>query len=100
MNMKDKEVIETLNDMKGVFGERGHSQYSLHSIDRTIAAIEKQMGKNNMYVLLHEGKPFLASDDINTLILWLTEERQSTQIKGMGWTFTNGFTIMNVEVIK
>ena len=41
--MKDKEVIETLNDMKGVFGERGHSQYSLYSIDRAIAAIEKQI---------------------------------------------------------
>lgn len=41
--MKDREVIETLNDMKGVFGERGHSQYSLYSIDRAIAAIEKQI---------------------------------------------------------
>ena len=37
--MKDKEVIETLNDMKGVFGKRGHSQYSLYSIDRAISAI-------------------------------------------------------------
>ena len=43
--MKDKEVIETLNDMKGVFGKRGHSQYSLYSIDRAIAAIEKQTPK-------------------------------------------------------
>ena len=43
--MKDKEVIETLNDMKGVFGKRGHSQYSLYSIDRAISAIEKQIPK-------------------------------------------------------
>lgn len=41
--MEDREVIETLNDMKGVFGERGHSQYSLYSIDRAIDAIEKQV---------------------------------------------------------
>ena len=45
VNMKDREVIETLNDMKGVFGERGHSQYSLYSIDRAIAAIEKTIDK-------------------------------------------------------
>ena len=44
--MKDSEVIETLNDMKGVFGERGHEQYSLYSIDRAIAAIEKQIPAN------------------------------------------------------
>ena len=43
--MKDREVIETLNDMKGVFGERGHSQYSLYAIDRAIIAIEKTMDK-------------------------------------------------------
>ena len=43
--MKDREVIETLNDMKGVFGERGHSQYSLYSVDRAIEAIEKQIPK-------------------------------------------------------
>jgi hypothetical protein len=43
MKMKDKEVIEILNDMKGVFGKRGHSQYSLYSIDRAIAVIEKQI---------------------------------------------------------
>ena len=41
--MNDWDVIETLNDMKGVFGERGHSQYSLYAIDRAITAIEKQM---------------------------------------------------------
>jgi len=31
--------------MKGVFGKRGHSQYSLYSIDRAITAIEKQIPK-------------------------------------------------------
>ena len=41
--MEDREVIETLNDMKGVFGERGHNQYSLFAIDRAIGAIERQM---------------------------------------------------------
>ena len=43
IKIKDEEVIETLNDMKGVFGERGHSQYSLYAINRAIAAIEKQI---------------------------------------------------------
>ena len=53
--MKDKEVIETLNDMKGVFGKRGHSQYSLYSIDRAIAAIEKQLPKTPMQNFYNEG---------------------------------------------
>lgn len=44
--MKDREVIEILNDMKGVFGKRGHEQYSLYAIDRAIAALEKQSDKN------------------------------------------------------
>lgn len=46
IKMKDREVVETLNDMKGVFGERGHSQYSLTAIDRAINAIEKQIPVN------------------------------------------------------
>lgn len=44
--MEDKEVIKILNDMKGIFGERGHSQYSLYAIDRAIEALEKQMKEN------------------------------------------------------
>lgn len=52
--MKDNEVIETLNDMKGVFGKRGHSQYSLYSIDRAIAALEKQVALEDSYTTLEE----------------------------------------------
>ena len=53
--MEDKEIIEILNDMKGVFGERGHSQYSLYAIDRAIAAIEKQIPKQVQYLDKNEG---------------------------------------------
>lgn len=43
--MNDREVIEILNDMKGVFGKRGHEQYSLYAIDRAISALEKTSDK-------------------------------------------------------
>lgn len=52
--MNDREVIKTLNDMKGVFGERGHSQYSLYAIDRAIAALEKQVPKKPMLMQMAE----------------------------------------------
>ena len=41
--MNAEETIEILNDMKGVFGERGHSQYSLLAIDKAIHAIKRQV---------------------------------------------------------
>lgn len=43
--MDDREVINILNDMKGVFGERTHNQYSLYAIDRAIEILEKQIPK-------------------------------------------------------
>lgn len=58
------------------------------------------MGKQKIYVLMYEGKPFLASSDIHVLITWLKKERQSTQIRGMGWIFTGGFTITDMEVVE
>ena len=41
--MKVKETIEILNDMKGVFGTRGHEQYSLTALDLAIESLEKQI---------------------------------------------------------
>ena len=46
MNKQEIEkAIETLKDMKGVFGTRSHKQYSLSALDLAISALEKQMPK-------------------------------------------------------
>ena len=44
-----EKVIETLKDMKGVFGNRGHEQYSLLALDLAISALEKQIPKRPIY---------------------------------------------------
>ena len=42
----DKEMaIETLQEMKGVFGGRGHEQYALLALDLAIDALEKPLEK-------------------------------------------------------
>lgn len=41
--MNEKQAIETLQDMKGVFGGRGHEQYALLALDLAITSLEKQM---------------------------------------------------------
>ena len=44
MNKQEiKEAIETLEDMKGIFDTRGHSQYSLSALDLAIFALEQQL---------------------------------------------------------
>ncbi len=43
--MDCNEAIKILKDMKGVFGERSHSGYSLPALDLAIEALEKQIAK-------------------------------------------------------
>ena len=43
--MKIEKAIETLKDMRSIFGERSHNQYSLPALDLAISALEKQIPK-------------------------------------------------------
>jgi hypothetical protein len=40
--MNIEKAIETLKDMRSIFGERSHNQYSLPALDLAISALEKQ----------------------------------------------------------
>jgi hypothetical protein len=44
-----EKAIETLKDMKGVFGTRGHRQHSLSALDLAISALEKQIAKKPVF---------------------------------------------------
>ena len=43
--MKIEKAIETLKDMRSIFGERSHNQHSLPALDLAISALEKQIPK-------------------------------------------------------
>jgi rubrerythrin len=43
--MNIEKAIETLKDMRSIFGERSHNQYSLPALDLAISALEKQIPK-------------------------------------------------------
>jgi hypothetical protein len=49
MKMDCNEAIKILKDMKGVFGERSHSGYSLPALDLAIKALEKQITKKPVF---------------------------------------------------
>ena len=57
--MDCNEAIEILKDMKGVFGERGHSGYSLPALDLAIEALEKQIAKKPKKIKLRQGTQWL-----------------------------------------
>lgn len=61
--MINKEVIEILNDMKGVFGKRGHSQYAIYAINKAIEALEKQIPKRVL------NKRYVDYDDLKNLLI-------------------------------
>lgn len=46
--MDCNEAIKILKDMKGVFGERSHSGYSLPALDLAIEALEKQIAQKRV----------------------------------------------------
>ena len=47
--MNIEKAIETLKDMRSIFGERSHNQYSLPALDLAISALEKQIPKKIIY---------------------------------------------------
>lgn len=53
-----EKAIETLKDMKGVFGTRGHRQHSLSALDLAISALEKQIPKKTIRQLTDEKTHF------------------------------------------
>lgn len=52
--MKIEKAIETLKDMRGIFGERSHNQYSLPALYLAISALEKQL--NGGWIPVSDGK--------------------------------------------
>lgn len=50
-----EKTIETLKDMKGVFGERSHERYSLAALDLAISVLEKQIAKKPKKIKLRQG---------------------------------------------
>ena len=65
--MDCNEAIEILKDMKGVFGERGHSGYSLPALDLAIEALEKQIAKKPKKIKLRQGTQWLCPACGNTV---------------------------------
>ena len=54
-----EKTIETLKDMKGVFGERSHERYSLAALDLAISVLEKQIAKKPKKIKLRQGTQWL-----------------------------------------